>query len=51
MTYTNRFCVAMLAAFATYNPSEAVLTECLRIQLVFSGTLRTGKSEMHIHVG
>ena len=26
MTYTNRFCVAMLAVFATYNPSEAVLT-------------------------
>ena len=26
MTYTNRFCVAMLAVFATYNPSEAALT-------------------------
>ena len=23
MAYTNRFCVAMLAVFATYNPSEA----------------------------
>ena len=26
MTYTNRFCVTMLAVFATYNPSEAALT-------------------------
>ena len=26
MTYTNRFCVAMLAVFATCNPSEAALT-------------------------
>ena len=26
MAYTNRFCVAMLAVFATYNPSEAALT-------------------------
>ena len=26
MTYTNRFCIAMLAVFATYNPSEAALT-------------------------
>ena len=26
MTYTSRFCVAMLAAFAIYNPSEAALT-------------------------
>ena len=25
MTYTSRFCVAMLAVFATYNPSEAAL--------------------------
>ena len=26
MTYTNSFYVAMLAVFATYNPSEAALT-------------------------
>ena len=26
MTYTSRFCVAMLAVFAIYNPSEAALT-------------------------
>ena len=31
MTYTNRFCVAMLAVFATYNPSEAALTVLSRV--------------------
>ena len=31
MTYTNRFCVAMLAVFATYNLSEAALTVLMTI--------------------
>ena len=36
MTYTNKFCVAILAVFATYNPSEAALT-VLRWWVIFGG--------------
>ena len=35
MTHTNRFCVAMLAVFATYNPSEAALTVLSSLILSF----------------
>ena len=40
MTYTNRFCVAMLAVFATYNPSEAALTVLRSLVLHKGRTLK-----------
>ena len=54
MIYTNRFCVAMLAVFATYNLSEAALTvvssmgDAITMESPDGNTLQPGAFERHL---